>query len=325
MHKELFENLPGARGVSEHVIAIFLDIRGFSSFAKIEESNDTAMFLRKMYLKILSEYFTDPSFFKPTGDGLMIIYAHEEEKLSEVATKSVATALTLVGDFPDLLATDPMINFTVPTELGIGVARGGATRLASGELTLDYSGRPLNVAARLMDLARPLGVVTEASFTEAVVGTESHSRFTESSAYVKGIAEDESMKILLVEDWTRIPDSARRPIGKYDWYHQQVRSTTLAEARVRSPVFIHELSKQPAFPGQIVFNAFVPMPTASGRRSAGGLSHIITVTGDFLDNAGTPEFNADYATFVEIMEGLKVNPSWEIKFKLSYRVLPDSI
>ena len=65
----------------------------------------------------------------------------------------------LVEAFGQITANDFMINFPVPQRLGVGVARGTATRLASGGQVLDYTGRCLNLAARLMDKARPYGVV----------------------------------------------------------------------------------------------------------------------------------------------------------------------
>jgi class 3 adenylate cyclase len=67
MHRDLKELLRTAEGESHRVVVVFLDVRGFSTFAKVAESSDSAEFLKSIYLKILEEYFEDASFFKPTA------------------------------------------------------------------------------------------------------------------------------------------------------------------------------------------------------------------------------------------------------------------
>ena len=58
MHRELKGLLPSAKGESRLVVVVFLDVRGFSSFAKIAESSEAALFLRSMYVKILVQLFS---------------------------------------------------------------------------------------------------------------------------------------------------------------------------------------------------------------------------------------------------------------------------
>lgn len=157
-----------AEGFSDLVVVVFLDVRGFSTFAGMAESGEAALFLRRVYLNIVDEYFPDSAFFKPTGDGLVIVRHFDRSNLGDEVTSAISTSLRLVEAFPHLTERDPMVNFEVPTSLGVGIARGAATRLASGDLTLDYSGRPLNLAARLMDLARPRGVVLTVACSKAL-------------------------------------------------------------------------------------------------------------------------------------------------------------
>jgi class 3 adenylate cyclase len=89
MHKELRRLLHKAEGQSRRVVVVFLDVRGFSSFAGIAESTDTAEFLKTVYLKILDEHFPDAEFFKPTGDGLLILLDYNRENLQEVVRGAV--------------------------------------------------------------------------------------------------------------------------------------------------------------------------------------------------------------------------------------------
>ena len=69
MHKLFKDALPDAEGRSEHVVAIIADIRGFSEFSTRQESPNTAMYIKRVYMRLIEDYFPFASFFKPTGDG----------------------------------------------------------------------------------------------------------------------------------------------------------------------------------------------------------------------------------------------------------------
>ena len=161
LHEQLRGLLPSAHAESCQVVAMFLDIRGFSSFAAKGESFDSALYLRSVYTAILTSYFPDVDFFKPTGDGLFLVHElpSEAPKVPAVVSSVLARCVSLVDAFGLITAEDYMVNFPVPQLLGVGVARGSVTRLVSGTRVLDYTGRCLNLAARLMDKARPFGVV----------------------------------------------------------------------------------------------------------------------------------------------------------------------
>jgi class 3 adenylate cyclase len=222
MHRQLKELLVKAVGVSEFVVAINLDVRGFSSFAKLAESSEAALFLKRIYLRILDEVFSDASFFKPTGDGLLIVVSYTEETLKEVLTKTVESALLTVDQFPSLCADDPMINFAVPSKLGIGMARGAATRLTSEGKILDYSGRPLNLASRLMDLARPSGIVCDGSFGIDLLAQDISSKFGTESVYVRSLAEKEPITIHYSKDTVKLSPASRQPIEANRWHVRRV-------------------------------------------------------------------------------------------------------
>ena len=159
MPQHFVDALANAQGRSEFVIVVVLDIRGFSRFSTRHESPDIAMFIKRFYLRLIKDYFPNAAFVKPTGDGLLMTFIYNENTLNEVAKQVIETCLKVLDDFPTLCKDDPMINFRVPDALGIGIARGTACCLFSGEETLDYSGHLLNLASRLNDLARPSGIV----------------------------------------------------------------------------------------------------------------------------------------------------------------------
>src|SRR5260370_37082212 len=140
MLEEFINALRSAQGRSEFIIAVVADIRGFSEFSTHNESPNIAMFIKRFYLRLVTEYFANADFAKPTGDGLLMTFRYSEDDLIEVAKSVIESCMRCLLDFPTLCTNDPMINFKVPNGIGFGVARGTACCLFSGERTLDYSG-----------------------------------------------------------------------------------------------------------------------------------------------------------------------------------------
>jgi class 3 adenylate cyclase len=224
MHRELRGRLSEAAGSSRWIFVAVVDIRDFSKFAEERESVETAYYLRQTYTKLLDDYFPEASFFKLTGDGVMVIFEHQPHEFEETARSVVSAALRLVDEFPGLNAQDPMLRFRTPTRVGIGIARGAASRLESGEYTLDYAGRVLNLAARLMDLARPGGLVV-AGVPHDILPGEIATRLTDDRIFVRSVAERDSVDVLLTRDLTAIPLRNHFPLGDIEWKRQ---STTMS-------------------------------------------------------------------------------------------------
>lgn len=102
MHRDFRDLLDEAMGVSEFVFAMNLDIRGFSDWSLTVDSAQTAIFLKKIYSKLIDRYFDDAAFIKPTGDGLLVVVNFEEDALASVATRLVRIAIEIVENFGDL-------------------------------------------------------------------------------------------------------------------------------------------------------------------------------------------------------------------------------
>jgi class 3 adenylate cyclase len=215
LHERLQALLPSAHAESCQVVATFLDIRGFSSFQAKGESFDSALYLRSVYTAILTSYFPDADFFKPTGDGLLVVHElpPEAPKVPAVVSSVLARCVSLVDEFGQITAEDYMVNFAVPQQLGIGVARGSVTRLVSGTLVLDYTGRCLNLAARLMDKARPYGVVFADTHASQLMDYEVAAEFADDFVCIRGIAESDPISIS-VSDGVTITAADREPIGQ---------------------------------------------------------------------------------------------------------------
>jgi len=219
MHKEFLKLLEKATGRSEDVIAINLDIRSFTPFCKTVDSLRVATYITRVYLKIIKDYFKNASYYKPTGDGLIIIIPYKRENLHEVANLTIESCLKLLQDFSSLCIGDPMINYPTPQKIGIGVARGSACCIISEDKSkvLDYSGRLLNLASRLMELARPSGIVFDDSFQINILKDETKELFEEKTGYIRGVAEEKTIKIHCTKKYTLIPDSFSQPLKEPKW------------------------------------------------------------------------------------------------------------
>jgi len=213
LHERLRELLGSAKAEGCNVVATFLDIRGFSSFSSQGQSFDAALYLRAVYQIILSEYFNDATFFKPTGDGLLLIHElpTDREDVPALVSSILSRATDLVTSFGEITNDDYMINFPVPQKLGVGIARGSATRLVSDGGVLDYTGRCLNLASRLMDKARPFGVVFSDSRADQLLTSEVSVLFGDDAVCLRGISEQLAVPIL-VSAGVEIEESDREPV-----------------------------------------------------------------------------------------------------------------
>ena len=217
MHREFLELLEKATGRSEHVIAINLDIRGFTPFCQSVESLDVATYIRKIYSKIINNYFKNASYYKPTGDGLIIIVPYTEETLKDVINSTIESCLDLLEKFGSLCIGEHMINYPTPQKIGIGLTRGSTCCITAEDKILDYSGRILNLASRLMDLARPSGIVFDGSFGIELLKDETRKLFSEETVYVRGVAEEEPIEVYCTRKYTLIPDSYHKPLKEPKW------------------------------------------------------------------------------------------------------------
>lgn len=297
-----------------------MDVRGFSSFAKIAESSDAAEFLKTAYLRILDEFVPDADFFKPTGDGLLVLYGYDRESLSAKVRNAVDVAVRLVECFATICDSDPMVNFEVPRNLGIGLARGATTSLISGERVLDYSGRPLNLASRLMDLARPAGVVLDGSFGFELLEGAVQERFTSEGVYVKGIAEDDAITVYYLDGHTEIPAYNKSPMNRLRRFSEPLESITLRDVIERES-FQQRLTHKPARSDDIIVHVQYPCVRSNGTKHP-KLWRTATAPAIALTNRNQDYAQIDYRPWAEKMKKAGVKPSWPVRIAVEYSV-PD--
>jgi GTP cyclohydrolase III len=111
MSKQLRNQLDKAKGTAQHIVALMFDVRDFTDFCQKADSYDVANFVRRIYIKAIDEYFPDGSYYKPTGDGLLVILPCSREQIKETVNDIVKRSLKFVKDFNSLCKKDPLIYF----------------------------------------------------------------------------------------------------------------------------------------------------------------------------------------------------------------------
>lgn len=243
MHRIFREALNTATGERSSIIAVIIDIRGFSSFSKAQESYDTAMFLKRVYMNIIDSYFEFASFYKSTGDGLLLTIDCNPSNIREMAKKTIEKCIDCHRDFGNICSGDHMIYFEVPDKIGIGVARGTVCCLKSDDKIIDYSGRALNLSSRLTNLARPSGIVIEQSVIR-LLDEDMRKKFSEGKVYLDGIAEATPITVYFTEEFTKIPKRNMREIAGKNWKHEY-RVMKFKEIMTSQPWFRHYLKSEP--------------------------------------------------------------------------------
>jgi len=316
MHRELKTLLQKAIGRSEFIMAVMIDIRGFSAFSLSRESSEAAVFLKKVYQTILDKYFPEAAFFKPTGDGLVIIVPYTEESLKESCTNTVKKCLDLISHFPNLCNGDPSIYFDVPRKLGIGLSRGAATCLVSGDKTLDYSGRVLNLASRLVDIARPSGLVCDGKFGIELLPDELRDQFNKENVYLRSVAEKTPIEVYTTKGPTVISPTSKQPLEKIDWATEELKYT-LNDIEKRTPHFIHILDAEPLDPKQVKVQVIYP-DVGKRKRTTGLLRFWSTRNFQYSMEAGTPRIIFHFKAIAKHLRASGVKGRWKTTVQIRY-------
>jgi class 3 adenylate cyclase len=256
VHRSLRRHLENATGASVGVVALNLDIRGFSTFSREVDAVDAAAFLKRAYLGLLDGPFKDASWFKLTGDGMMVVYTYTPETVETVAPSVTRAATDAIQLFDTIADNDPMVNFLYPKLIGIGMARGSASRIFDGRVTLDFSGRVLNLASRLMDMARPRGlVIDEETFGRTLIDPNLIPDLRQEFVYVRGISEDTPRPVLF-DQLVELEPRFKQPMLPARYV--QIDVTSLTNLRALAPNWIIDLKKTPRDPSDIKVRASYP-------------------------------------------------------------------
>lgn len=138
------------------VTVVFLDLRGFTSFAEMAEPEEVIRVLREFHAEVgrlVMQY--EGTLERFTGDGLMIIL-NDPVPIQNPAEQAVRMAVAMRDQVAKLRMKWVKMGYEL--DLGMGIAVGYATLGAIGfEKRWDYAaiGTVTNLAARLCDEAQP--------------------------------------------------------------------------------------------------------------------------------------------------------------------------
>lgn len=210
------DELQKSTGKTEYIISILIDIREFSSYFRNIPSIQVATYVKRVFSKIM-EYFPSVSYSKPLGDGILVVIAFNEKNQVQIINDAVSSCIELVNDFETFCAGAFMINFPVPTHIGIGVCMGEATCFDSGGKILDYSGTVLNLSSRLMNMARPGGIVITGDCGREVFENVLEEHFSFEQVYVRGISDSTPIDIHYQKNHVLIEELYKKPIKQLKW------------------------------------------------------------------------------------------------------------
>jgi len=152
-------------------LVVFSDIRGFTSWARDTEVFALLNEFVDSFLTLMRRRFPLPDFIKGLGDGAMIVREIEQttsaKDYAKLLAETLATIHTVEDDFAKMCETFAQkVGQKTELRLGWGIVRGPVKKFEkNGEK--DYVGPNVNKAARLCDMARPFGIVIDASdFTD---------------------------------------------------------------------------------------------------------------------------------------------------------------
>lgn len=314
--KKFLDSLSNAEGTSELVIAVFVDLRGFSDFSKREESPNVALFIKRFFLKIISDYFPSAEFVKPTGDGLLLIFKYKDdpEVFKQVAQSVVDSCLEFLGHHPVLFEMDAMINFDIPQSVGFGIARGTACCLKGPHGIVDYSGHLINLAARLTSIARPGGIVLDGRFGLSLLSEEVQGLFASEDVYLKGISDEKPTQVHYLSDYVLITDFYKKPRHLEDWRVLN-KEFTAKELEILGDKFTFDLPEDVKDVGQHIVKCTYP------NLDLKGYQHIIDYKDVVFGKEGPRmEVTLDLARVKKIAKNPKFAKTTNFNFRIRYLV-----
>jgi len=317
MHKLFRERLDEAEGRSQFIVAVIADIRGFSAFSTEHESVETAVYIKRVYMRMIDEYFPGASFYKPTGDGMLITmpYTDTKDSLREVAQGAVGGCLRCLEEFASICEGDPIINFEVPCAIGFGVAQGPACCLASGEVVLDYTGHRLNLTSRLTDLARPSGIVIDGEFGLDLLSEKQQTLFQEDHVCIRSVAEEAPRTIYIQKGVVEIPEAARRPLRLEEWETVEVKMT-VREWKLAGPWYGADLQRKLKRSDGILVQ--MVWPKFRGGRRVRGLVDSYPAPFSYLLQANKPVVLLDVTGMLRRLAEDKVSRTAQVAVVIDY-------
>ena len=237
-----------------------------------------------------------------------------------MSQRVVTNCISCHSEFGNICDGDPMINIKVPEKVGIGVTRGSTCCLVSKDLVIDYSGRLLNLAARLTDIARPSGIVIDGAFIIGLLTEEQRKLFKKEKVYLKGIAENKSISIFYMPEFTVIPQYNKQPIVSPIVKQEKFTLPFKDLLKMKEHVGLYKLmiKNKSVDPGSIQVKV-EHQAVHKGRIEKRYTSTLYTKFFNFTFEGEDPYVHIDVVKLCEILEKHEVKKGMTIKFFIEYK------
>jgi hypothetical protein len=182
---------------------------------------------------------------------------------------------------------------------------------------LDYTGRVLNLASRLMDIARPYGIVVDDAYGFDLLDVKLGDNFTRDAVYLKGVSPHIAVPVRYWPDEVVIPESNRHPL---DEPQVQYTSTemTLAELKNASGRILLDLPTRPPDPGALEGRAS-HAKVLPGRRKSDRATIFHNLDVGYQEKEGCFEAIIDVPALVKILNEAGIRSNWPVTIKVSFR------
>jgi class 3 adenylate cyclase len=172
---------------SENIVAMFFDLRGSTQWAnevaKID-LNYVRTFIDELrewtWSKTSEAPASRPNVVKFLGDGFMYVWKVPNNSIADSSNAIVRLAYDLNTEYPLWIKEKKLkrkLNLKTPVGIGFSVDVGPARRITFENGSDDYLGKPLNIAAKMQDLARPCGGVVIQATMYDLLDDDLRSRF----------------------------------------------------------------------------------------------------------------------------------------------------
>jgi len=159
-----YDLAPGSHqrfGVRSQIVALFADMRGFSSWSETQPLDHVADLVKLQYGQVIQicDDHHHP-FQKFLGDGFVLLWEQEgTDDLGRCLANALEATFALHTGFAALASTLP---YPAPAGYGVGISIGEAIRIQlephlNESSEVDFVGYPLNCAARMQTLASGFG------------------------------------------------------------------------------------------------------------------------------------------------------------------------
>lgn len=189
---------------SENIVALFFDLRGSTRWANAVakiDLNFVRTFIDELRQRAWSRASETPlgrpNVVKFLGDGFMYVWKVPNNSVGDSFNAVVKIADDLNSGYQSWRQEGNFKRMETPVGIGFGVDTGPARRLTFENGSDDYLGEPVNIAAKMQDLARPRGGIVIQADMYKFLEDDLRSKFSKTAVMKLG---DQEISVRMTEE-----------------------------------------------------------------------------------------------------------------------------